>query len=756
MFLSPAARESHWVEEEWAAAFYAQVNSGIVNVIPVLLANVTLRPFLQNKKYCDLRTNQLEEMRKLKTFLLGSKPTPLAPPVTSASLPNFTGREEELSELKTRLGQPGSLVPIIGMPGLGKTYLAREFIRRHGALFESVYQLDCEKKDLAALTDDLAQQLGLRLNGEVSQVAQELRTYLSRRRRLLFLDGVEDDQPAALVPEGLASVLLTSRNPTISFFAEYPALEPPLFTDQEALELFQRVDGPVEAGPLRYLFKELGYLPIAIAVSAGLIKHDYRYTVESLLSTLPPLETLSYGKNNIGVLFKSVIGALSDKERRLLGAMATCASGGVRLEFAAEVAGLGWSDSLDALRGLYSRSLVIELDRRCHRYRLHALIREAASPSEEVRGLHARLVRKHLESWKADPLRAADFIDESVQAFAAWIGDTDLVLEIANSAGLLSMALSRLAGASDFFLRVQDVAARAAHKGWLQLGLGNQALILAAWGRLDEAMALHKKEEAICQELGNRSGLSRSYGNQALILKARGRLDEAMALLSKAEATCEELSDRAGLSRTYGNQALILQDWGRLDEAMALHKKEEKICQELGDRAGLHRTFGNQALILKAWNQLAEAMALMRKKEAICRELGDRSSLARTYGNQALIVREWGRPDEALVLLRKQEAICLDLGDRTGLQTSYVNQAEILRDTGRLGGAVALLKKQEAICLDLGDRKSLAHCYWIWGVLAKRKNDDANSTEKLKAALAMFTELRMVRERDAVLSEMKK
>lgn len=31
----------------------------------------------------------------------------------------------------------------------------------------------------------------------------------------------------------------------------------------------------------------------------------------------------------------------------------------------------------------------------------------------------------------------------------------------------------------------------------LQVWLGNQALILKAWGRLEEAMALHKQEEAI-------------------------------------------------------------------------------------------------------------------------------------------------------------------------------------------------------------------------------------------------------------------
>ncbi len=206
----------------------------------------------------------------------------------------------------------------------------------------------------------------------------------------------------------------------------------------------------------------------------------------------------------------------------------------------------------------------------------------------------------------------------------------------------------------------------------------NQAVILQARGRLEEALALHKKGEAICTELGDRAGLSASYGNQALILKAWGRLEEALALHKKQEAICTELGDRAGLSRSYGNQAVILQDWGRLEEALALHKKGEAIRTELGDRAGLSRSYAGQAMILKAWVRLEEALALHKKGEAICTELGDRAGLSASYGNQAVILQAWGRLEEALALLKKQEAICTELGDRAGLSASYGNQAHLL------------------------------------------------------------------------------
>ncbi len=45
-------------------------------------------------------------------------------------------------------------------------------------------------------------------------------------------------------------------------------------------------------------------------------------------------------------------------------------------------------------------------------------------------------------------------------------------------------------------------------------------------------------------ELGDQDALQVSYGSQALILQARGRLGEAMALHKRAEAICMELGDQ--------------------------------------------------------------------------------------------------------------------------------------------------------------------------------------------------------------------
>jgi serine/threonine protein kinase len=240
---------------------------------------------------------------------------------------------------------------------------------------------------------------------------------------------------------------------------------------------------------------------------------------------------------------------------------------------------------------------------------------------------------------------------------------------------------------------------------------GNQAVILKAWGRLEEAMGLLKQQQALSEALGDQAGLQACYGNQAGILIQWGRLEEAMGLLKQKQALCEALGDQAGLSRCYGNQAVILIRWGRLEEAMVLHKKEQALCEALGDQAGLSRCYGNQALILKAWGRLEEAMGLLKQQQALSEALGDQAGLSRCYGNQALILQDWGRLEEAMGLLKQQQALCEALGDQAGLQACYGNQALILQAWGRLEEAMGLLKQKQALCEALGDQVGLSRCY---------------------------------------------
>jgi tetratricopeptide (TPR) repeat protein len=623
----------------------------------------------------------------------------------------FIGRESLLETLHHELAEPGAIVPLVGMPGLGKTSLAIAFAHAHRADFEGVYWIDCSGLSLEAAVTELGGELNIKPEGDPAAQLREIRRECAMGHNLLVLDSVESNDFRELIPGGHCAVLLTTRR-DLPFLADYRAPDLRVFTPEESLQLFGKYLGPerVERREKDYrdIAAALGGLPLGIAVAAGLLLKDSRYTLDGLLRLLreQSLHKLSHGINDISGLLGAAIASVAEQPRSLLAAMAVCAPSGFRLGLAVEIAKLDEAAALEALHDLRSRSLVEEIDKDNRRYRLHSLIRSVVGQDPALERRHAEAVARRFELWEKNWRECEEDLADWRVALAWSNANRGLLMSLASDGFMFGLRRGFLSDA----MWAMEVAATYEELGDganLARIYGNQALILRRWGRLEEAMELHKRQEEICEELGDRAGLQASYGSQALIWQAWGQLAEAMDLLKRQEKICEELGDRAGLQLSYGNQAVILQDWGQLAEAMELHKRKEEICEELGDRAGLQRSYGNQALILQAWGRLDGAMKLHKRQEKICEELGDRADLGANYGNQASILRAWGRLDESMELLKRQEKISEELGDRAGLQAGYGSQAAILHDLGRLEEAMELFKRQRKICDDLGDRASL-------------------------------------------------
>ena len=347
---------------------------------------------------------------------------------------------------------------------------------------------------------------------------------------------------------------------------------------------------------------------------------------------------------------------------------------------------------------------------------------------------------------------------EKARQFLSPLGDGEFEVgpvKLRPAASLLGQWVTRGKPSERESLRDDADSEEYAKRDKLQRGYGEQALDLWQRGRLNEALDLLKKQEAICLELGNKDGLQSSYGSQASIFHSLERLDEALDLLKKQEAICLELGNKDGLQSSYGSQASIFHSLGRLDEALYLLKEQEAICLELGNKDGLQRSYGSQASVFRSLERRDEALDLLKKQEAICLELGNKDGLQRSYGSQASVFRSLGRLDEALDLLKKQEVICLELGNKDGLQRSYGSQASVFRSLGRLDEALDLLKKQEVICLELGNKRDLGHCYRELGLLARVRGDRKTERQKLEQAITLFSELGMSSERDKVQAELR-
>jgi hypothetical protein len=205
--------------------------------------------------------------------------------------------------------------------------------------------------------------------------------------------------------------MVTTRLTNLRFLRFHQPQPIPLFSDEECLQLFRDVIGGGEVVPFeaecRRLFTRLGHLPIAVSISAALIREDVRYTNPGLAQNLPDDTT---------ALIRSAIGAPDSVSRQLLGAMSACASEGFFFELAVAVAGLDEVAALTALQQLTARSLTEELSRSDRRYRLHALVRAAANGAAFARQ-HAEVVRDRFKNWETNWRRCEQGLPDFRLAF---------------------------------------------------------------------------------------------------------------------------------------------------------------------------------------------------------------------------------------------------------------------------------------------------------------------------------------------------
>jgi tetratricopeptide (TPR) repeat protein len=412
--------------------------------------------------------------------------------------------------------------------------------------------------------------------------------WLRERLSLLVLDDVWNDDAANLLPGPPISVLVTSRRRNWPWVETSARELVESFSPDEAEACFRTHLG--EAAVARHRAGLMAFaarmerLPLAISVAAAMLRDSADPVEEAAVGLrLADLQTVSD-------LLQKAIDAQPDRERRLLQAAAVCAPDGFWLPLAGQIAGLADADLRAARDRLVNSSLLRVLDRDRRRFQLHALLREqlrASAPLKDLEERHAAALKGIFKEWEARWRDCRECLEEVIPAMEyLWRAGA------AERMGRLSywgFSAGRRIGELDPALRIL-VSGESFWEGRdgrdakysLQRCYGSQAVILRAWGRLEEAMALHKKQEALCVELGNKSGLQASYGGQARILTDWGRLEEAMALFNKKEVLCLEVGDKDSLQRCYGYQASILRAWGRLEEAMALLQEEGAAVRGTG------------------------------------------------------------------------------------------------------------------------------------------------------------------------------
>jgi tetratricopeptide (TPR) repeat protein len=92
-----------------------------------------------------------------------------------------------------------------------------------------------------------------------------------------------------------------------------------------------------------------------------------------------------------------------------------------------------------------------------------------------------------------------------------------------------------------------------------------------------------KAHEELCRESDDQVGLANGLGLQALIAKAQGRLEEALRLFKQQETIFRMLGASRNLAPCLAIQASIIGlSLGRRNEAVLLAEEALRICSQAG------------------------------------------------------------------------------------------------------------------------------------------------------------------------------
>jgi tetratricopeptide (TPR) repeat protein len=213
--------------------------------------------------------------------------------------PNFTGREELLTDLQTALtsGQHAALTQAIsGLGGVGKTQLAVEYAYRYATEYDIVWWVRSEEPStLAAEYAALATELGLPEQSarEQAAIAQAVRRWLEQNSGwLLVFDNASNQKDVHdYLPRGATGhVIITSRDSNWRGVATTLSIK--VLSQDESVEFLLKRTGQTDRGVAARLAEELGNLPLALEQAGA-------YMVESARSILDYVKLFQTRKGEI-------------------------------------------------------------------------------------------------------------------------------------------------------------------------------------------------------------------------------------------------------------------------------------------------------------------------------------------------------------------------------------------------------------------------------------------------------------------------
>ena len=663
---------------------------------------------------------------------------PLRPAQLPPDVADFTGREEQLTQLLELL-RPHSpdhavvITALAGMAGVGKTALAVHVAHRlrerfpDGQLFVDLRGADGVPVDPAGVLARTLRTLGVARPPDTLEERVDLfRSRLADRAVLLLLDdAVSEQQIRPLLPGSpTCGVIVTSRN-HLAGLAGVRLIDLDVFEPPQAVELLARIVGAdrVAAEPdvAERLVRLCGYLPLAVRIAGGRLAAKPHWSLTRMAERLDDehrrLDELRLGDLEVRAGVTLSYEALDPAARRALRLLGLLDVPSFAAWVAAAVLGISPADAEDLIERLVEAQLLeVTAENGTYRYRFHDLIRVLArerAEAEDSPADRAAAIRRAFAGW----LTVAEEVDARLPSTALgvvrgpvprWYGQQPLIpdpltwfeseracliaaagqacrLGFADLAWELVQTLTDfldLRGSYDEWRQTHERALRVVQEHEDRLG---EAVLLRGLAQLGtytrppaEYLTIAETARALFASLGEPVGESDALWLCAHAHRASGDLDQALTHLRAALDLAVKAGHHTGEAFAWEGFGEVRREQGQLVAAMECFEHCLTLWRRLGRSRHVALALHDLGLVHGELGQDEASARRLREALTLFRALGDRLSEADAHHSLGELDLRQGRVDEAAGHLREALRLWreLDVPYRESQTRHLLDQAE--------------------------------------------------------------------------------
>jgi tetratricopeptide (TPR) repeat protein len=618
--------------------------------------------------------------------------------------PYFTGREDVLAEIASRLEKGGRAAlgqaAICGLGGIGKTQTAVEFAYRRRDNYRAVFFVRAEKPgEILSGFAEIAKLVGIVENDQNAAAAAAREWLATHPGWLLILDNA--DEPALLeswLPAaGQGHVLITSRAHDFAILSiKGQRLAPP--ADPEALEfLLNRTGregaGEAERSAAAVLAGELGNLPLALEQAAAfLVARGESFSRYLETFRQRGVALFESGKTPVGshdsltITWSLNFEAVKRRSRAsadLLNALAFLApdaipeelflEGGAEISHAiGKVLKVEGNLAVGALAAPLLRYSLVERDTEGQTLRVHRLVQEVV---KESLGKNAPKIRQAVVKALDRGFPWPEFVTwprcerlmPHLLAIAGGAEDSDELAGLLNAGASYLDDRARFAEAEPLYQRSLAIGEKSLGVDHPDVAgsLNNLANLYADQGRFSEAEPLHERSLAIGEKSlgGDHPDVAGSLNNLANLYADQGRFSEAEPLYERSLAIWEKSlgGEHPDVATSLNNLAILYADQGRFSEAEPLYERSQAIREKSlgGEHPDVATSLNNLANLYRRQGRFSEAEPLYERSLAIREKSlgGDHPRVADSLNNLANLYRDQGREAEAEKLAARAKEV---------------------------------------------------------------------------------------------------